>query len=299
MRMNRRLTAIAATVALIGGTGTVLRFASAAPGSPAEPSSAPAPAPAPARASDAGVSAARTPYVHTRLEDDKNGANGKVTLRSCPQAGADKPLGQNPWSLDCMALEGLDNGTTVTMQCWVSTTPPPDEEPRKDEQGNTVEPSAKWFKVTVTSGAAHGREGWVWSDLVKDQTYGTSECPSIGYEKDPPAPPPKPLVFDVTGTCTSQGGELSNRSAEFTPGGQYAISATRPDGSLYPLDSDSGTVAADGSVGWKWPCKGDPAGMYTTELVDGSTGRTVEGSFTIKEVEAPPPSPTSSPRRPP
>ncbi|MGW7466349.1 hypothetical protein ACWGJT_16990 [Streptomyces xantholiticus] len=222
----------------------------------------------PIRTERAADATAATPSVHTRPQDTKDGA-ASVMLRSCPQAGADKPVGQNPWGLNCLVLEQLADGTTVTMNCWVSTTPPPGEK------------SAKWFKVTVTSGDHAGKEGWVWSDLVRNQTPDTPRCASVGHENDPAAPPPEPLRFEVTGTCTSNGGELSNRSSGFTPGEEYSVSAARPDGSFYRLGKDTGTVGADGSVTWKWPCKGDAPGTYSTELVDLGTGRAVEASFTI------------------
>ncbi|WP_416967360.1 hypothetical protein [Streptomyces sp. 4F14] len=294
MRTNRWLTAVT-SVALVGGVTFWLTW---------DPSGTrTAEGVAASESADARATSAGSPYVHTRPVDDKEGANGKVTLRSCPQAGADKPVGQNAWGLNCMALASLENGTAVTMHCWVSTTPPPKYESEDQE----LPSSAKWFKVTVAGGAEQGREGWVWSDLVRDQTDETSECPSIGHENDPTPPPPEPLVFQVTGVCTSAGGRLGNRSGGFTPGGEYTVSATRPDGSLYPLASDSGTVAADGSVTWKWPCEGDPAGTYATELVDGSTGRTVGDTFTIGAAPTRPvgstppvdPTPTPTPTPPP
>ncbi|MEU1572046.1 hypothetical protein ABZ519_12980 [Streptomyces collinus] len=259
MHGNRALVVLAtSTVVCAGATATWL--ASAAPGSgqPGDVTASP--------------TNSATPYVHTRPQDDRTGPGaGVVTLRSCPQGGADKPVGQNPWGLNCMALEHLADDTTVSMECWVSTTPPPDGK------------SAKWFKVTVTSGAARGREGWVWSDLVRDQTPGTPQCASVGHEKDPPPSPEPPLTFDVTGHCTTADGELANHSSGFTPGGTYSISATRPDGSAYPLARDSGTVASDGSVAWKWPCAGDPSGTYTTRLVDEATGREAEAAFTVAQ----------------
>ncbi|WP_075735885.1 hypothetical protein [Streptomyces acidiscabies] len=276
MRINRWLTGVT-SVTLAGGAAFWL----------ATDPSGPRTAEGVAASSEAVPSVdgravkAGSPYIHTRPVDDEEGADGKVSLRSCPQAGADKPVGQNPWGLNCLVLARLENNTAVTMGCWVSTNPPPEELDRKDERGKPVAASAKWFKVTVAGGVEEGRKGWVWSDLVREQTDGTSKCASIGHENDPAAPPPEPLVFRVTGVCTSAGGQLSSRSGGFTPGGEYAISAVRPDGSTYPLDSASGTVAGDGSVGWKWPCEGDPAGTYRTELVDTSTGRMAEDSFTI------------------
>ncbi|MES4892501.1 hypothetical protein [Streptomyces sp. NPDC096012] len=269
MRRNRRLAVIAAGVTLLG---SATWLASAVPGTTAGRTDVHTSADATKSASGA----LGTPYVHTRPKDDAMpGADGTVTLRSCPLGGADKPLGQNPWSLDCIALERLGNGTTVAMRCWASTTPPPDEA------------SAKWFKVEVTSGPQSGKTGWVWSDLVRDQTPGTAQCDHIGHEKDPAAPAPEPLHFEVTGSCTTEGGELASRSGRFTPGGPYSVDATRPDGSAYPLAHDSGTVRADGSVVWKWPCKGDPVGTYTTHLVDLSTGREAEDTFTVGQAPAP------------
>ena len=44
-----------------------------------------------------------------------------------------------------------------------------------------------------------------------------------------------PVSFAVTGSCTTSGGTLIGTSGNFTPGGRYTVSATRPDGSSYPL----------------------------------------------------------------
>jgi hypothetical protein len=95
------------------------------------------------------------------------------------------------------------------------------------------------------------------------------------------------LHFAVTGSCTSAGGTLSGRGTGFTPGGSFTVSAWTPSGAAYSLASTSGTVAADGSVPWNWPCVGDPAGRYTTQLTDQATGRsTAKVAFTV--ADAPP-----------
>jgi hypothetical protein len=113
-----------------------------------------------------------------------------------------------------------------------------------------------------------------------------------------PAPLPS-LVFSVTGSCTSDGGVLGSTSANFTQGGRYTIGAWYPDGSPYTALSlgSSGTVRADGTIAWQWDCTGDPAGTYTTELIDQSSGRsTGHVAFSIGSgappVVVPPPAQT-------
>lgn len=108
----------------------------------------------------------------------------------------------------------------------------------------------------------------------------------------PPVAPPvvlSPLVFSVTGSCTTSGGALGASSANFTPGSRYTIGAWYPDGSPYTALSlgSTGTVRSDSTISWQWDCTGDPAGTYTTELVDAASGRsTGRVAFTIG---APPP----------
>ena len=85
--------------------------------------------------------------------------------------------------------------------------------------------------------------------------------------------PPAGLTFSVTGTCTTTGGTLNSASGGFTPGGHYSLTADYPDGAPYTNLIPGGAVHPDGSVVWTWPCAGDPAGTYTTTLIDSATGR--------------------------
>lgn len=107
-----------------------------------------------------------------------------------------------------------------------------------------------------------------------------------------PVNPPQALSVSVTGSCTTDGGTLTGSSSGFTPGKKYTVSATRPDGSDYPLGAgSSGTVRSNGTIVWNWPCQGDPAGTYSTRVTDTATGRTASATFTIG-AGAPPPSQT-------
>lgn len=98
----------------------------------------------------------------------------------------------------------------------------------------------------------------------------------------------------VTGSCTSSGGTLTGTSSGFTAGGTATIRAWYPDGREYTNLIHSSGVRSDGSIGWTWPCQGDPAGTYTTEAVDDATGAsTGRVAFTIGapqgSAEPPPP----------
>jgi hypothetical protein len=103
--------------------------------------------------------------------------------------------------------------------------------------------------------------------------------------------PTTPLSFGVTGACTTNGGTLTGTSSGFTPGGTYYVRAWYPDGSEYTGIRHSATVRADGTIVWTWPCAGDPAGTYTTQVTDEATGRTSSVvSFTIRAGASTPPS---------
>jgi hypothetical protein len=204
-------------------------------------------------------------------------SDNPVALRTCP-IGTDKPVGQNAWGLNCVVALYLTEETHVEMQCWVSTFAPSDG------------PSQKWFRVRVIDGPANGEDGWIWADLVDEQTV-TPECDHIGHENDPPPTPVSlsDLVFTVVGTCTTTDGTLHANSAGFSPGGEFSVAAWYPDGSPYRDLKSSGTVRADGSVPWEWSCAGDPAGTYGTSLVDLETGRYVEAAFQIEAAPRTPP----------
>ncbi|MEX5720017.1 hypothetical protein [Geodermatophilus maliterrae] len=135
--------------------------------------------------------------------------------------------------------------------------------------------------MSVVDGAAAGERGWVWSDLVSKPQPVTDECDHIGHENEPAPPPPPPLNLEIVGTCTTAGGTLTSSSANFTAGGEYNVAATYPDGQPYTNLDTTGTVNSDGSLPWEWSCEGDPAGTYTTYLVDLATGRDVTATFTI------------------
>jgi hypothetical protein len=105
-----------------------------------------------------------------------------------------------------------------------------------------------------------------------------------------------PLSFQVTGSCTSSGGTLHNSSSGFTPGGSVHIAAWYPSGAPYTDLVSTGHVRDDGSATWDWPCAGDPAGTYTTQVTDSATGRTTErASFTIGAGSQPAPPPATYP----
>ncbi|MFD6696496.1 hypothetical protein [Micromonospora aurantiaca (nom. illeg.)] len=104
-----------------------------------------------------------------------------------------------------------------------------------------------------------------------------------------------PLVFAVTGSCTTAGGTLSARGSGFTVGGTYSTRAWHPDGRPYELAKISAAVTSDGGVSWTWPCAGDPPGEYTTQLTDERTGRTTGlVRFTVQAARPGFPSPKAS-----
>lgn len=117
-----------------------------------------------------------------------------------------------------------------------------------------------------------------------------------------PAPGSSTPQLALHGSCTTNGGTITSTSAGFTPGGRYSIRAWYPNGSAYPLGSGAvGTVRGDGTIVWKWPCAGDPAGRYGTEVTDTATGRsTGRVGFTIgSSTSPPPPAPAPAPTTPP
>jgi len=220
-------------------------------------------------------------------------------LRSCGYV-----LPEGVANNQCAPFHRMDHGTHVQMRCWDDIAAP-----EKDK-------SHKWFYVTEAEGLYKDWNGWVHSDLVKDQIE-VPRCSNQILDQYPlgdPHPTPVPdLKLTITGSCTTAGGSLGATSANFTPGRPYGVSATYPDGQLYPLAKTEGTVSAAGEISWSWPCAGDPAGTYTTEVVDYGTGRTVRASFAIAEPKKPvtssrpnggistptptPPSPTGNPIR--
>jgi hypothetical protein len=208
----------------------------------------------------AASSVTRTSGVST-IESDASGSD--VNLRNCPTIppegagnGDGDPCG---WPIDQLA-----SGNTVQMRCWT------------DDYKPFGYNSSRWFYVNEVNGPHPGWSGYVFSAEipVSDQIL-TPACTGqiISQYMDPPASAPTPpLEFRVSGSCTTAGGTLSSVSSNFTPGATFLVQATYPDGDSYPLANDEGTVQADGSVTWTWPCAGDPAGIYSTTLVDESDG---------------------------
>ena len=189
----------------------------------------------------------------------------------------------------CGPIDHLPDGTQVIIRCWIDTGPPPDDS----------HTSPRWFYVNEANGPHPGYSGYIYSALVVRQ-ISAPPCTrqTIKRYQYPARTAPPPLRFQVTGSCTSAGGALTAVSANFTPGAKFSVTATYPDGSSYPLAKTTGTVSADGSVPWSWPCAGDPAGTYHTQIVDLSGGRrTGSVPFTIAPAaQAPPPGVTPTPR---
>jgi pimeloyl-ACP methyl ester carboxylesterase len=124
---------------------------------------------------------------------------------------------------------------------------------------------------------------------------GSGQSPGDGSQAGPGGTAPQsPLSFTISGSCTTEGGTLTGHSGNFTPGNGAAIRAWYPDGRAYTNLLGTSRVRSDGSMVWSWPCAGDPAGTYTTEVVDNATGRsTGRVQFTIGSGSAqqPPPPP--------
>lgn len=112
-----------------------------------------------------------------------------------------------------------------------------------------------------------------------------------------PSPSPAPsLHLAITGVCTTNGGVLTGTSSGFTPGGTATLRAWYPNGSEYTNIIHTSRVHSDGSIGWTWPCQGDPAGTYNTEAVDDASGAsTGHVQFTIGVNEPPPTLPPTLP----
>jgi surface antigen len=123
--------------------------------------------------------------------------------------------------------------------------------------------------------------------------YGGSAGDPTSTTPPPAGPAPK---LSIVGSCTPSGGTLTSTSSGFTPGGVATIRAWYPDGREYTNIISTSRVRGDGSIGWLWPCAGDPAGRYNTEAIDGQTGRsTGRVPFTIGAPPAPTPTPAPTP----
>ncbi len=276
------LSAMVGGVALAGvlvASQTVLRHASYGDGPPHGAQSQ-----AVAKVALAGQAAATTSavapsgsYVMSDSQDE-HGNKIPVALRPCAHV---PPAGVTTG--ECSPVDRLKDYTTVAMRCWTDTNiKPPGQPPRWQ----------RWFYVSEGPDGPHpGWSGYVFSGLVKGQTT-TPRCTDavVDQYEYPKYVPPPPLSFEVVGTCTTDRGVLTAKSSNFTSGASYSVAASYPDGSAYKLDSTLGTVRADGSVGWRWPCAGDPPGLYATSLVDLGTGREVEAHFRVGAAPQPAPS---------
>jgi hypothetical protein len=105
-----------------------------------------------------------------------------------------------------------------------------------------------------------------------------------------PTEPKTVPTLSISGSCTTAGGTLSGASGGFTPGGTATIRAWYPSGAEYTNLVHTSRVRDDGSIGWSWPCEGDPAGTYTSVATDDTTGAgTGSVSFTIGTASDPGP----------
>jgi hypothetical protein len=152
------------------------------------------------------------------------------------------------------------------------------------------------LKVVATAITALSLEQSV-NDTVELATHLTwslgAVARPVAVKPLPPVTPGQP-VLTITGACTSSGGTLSGASSGFTPGGHATINAWNPDGSVYANLVHDSVVGGDGSITWKWPCAGDPAGTYSTEAIDNTTGLSSgKVSFTVAAPAPIPPVPTT------
>lgn len=171
------------------------------------------------------------------------------------------------------------------MRCWEDGGAPTAQDPAYT--------SPRWFYVSVAGRVPHAG-GWLHSSQVpEDEQVPTPACSAEILAQYPVAwVDPGPVTLSISGSCTTQGGMLVGISSGFTPGGPYDVVAAYPDGSPYG-GLRGGTAGDDGSIVWEWPCEGDPAGEYTTWVVDTATGRTTgEVHFTI---DNPTPAVTTAP----
>ena len=125
--------------------------------------------------------------------------------------------------------------------------------------------------------------------------YLAANGPAVGDDEacGTRQPPPPGVRLAISGACTTRAGTLVGSTSGFTPGATATIRAWYPSGAEYTNLARSSRVAADGSIVWRWPCQGDPAGTYTTTVVDDVSGAsTGEVHFTIGDDRGP-----SSPQR--
>ncbi|MET9632184.1 hypothetical protein ABZX92_32455 [Lentzea sp. NPDC006480] len=203
-----------------------------------------------------------------------------AALRSCDH---ETPPGDTTGG--CGVLDRVPNGSEVTMRCWRSTIAP------------SGYPSAKWFYVTTGKGSFNpGWSGWIYSDFVWPQT-ATPQCDNAILAAHP-LPKVKPLVFTVVDGCTPDGkGELTARTANFTPGGTWEVYVS-------PYFSDqTGTVRGDGTFEWRIPCAGETsANGHEWSVKDVRTERNIftpNGISIVKQTPVTQPKPTQTTPAPP
>ncbi len=173
-----------------------------------------------------------------------------AALRGCP-AAVDQAQAQQT-SVTCLPIDRLANHTLVTMRCWVDATGP-----YAIPAGFS---SPRWFYVTEVNGLHPGYSGYLYSDMIPPaQQIITPLCTSQILARYPfygPRPSPAPLTLAIIGSCTTNGGTLTSRTSGFLPGATYFITATYPDGSVYPgLSAERVTARPNGSVPWHGPAK--------------------------------------------
>jgi hypothetical protein len=159
-------------------------------------------------------------------------------------------------------------------------------------------------KALAEIAAAMGVAGFSYqaSDLAEMLLGSSWRTISVQHAFIPSDNTPKPSTpaihptLNVTGSCTTTGGTLVGSTGGFTPGGSATIHAWSPTGESYANIATTSTVKADGSITWMWPCAGDAAGTYTTEVVDdtsgASTGRVAFQIAPEPQSTLPPPPPT-------
>lgn len=215
-----------------------------------------------------------------------------ATLRQCT-AKHSAGSGQGIW-YSCAALDELPNGTTVTMLCWQDG-----DVPVKEDGTSFTAPgwdSPRWFQVRSHGGKHPGWIGYLYSGTipVAEQVI-TPWCGDHAWKQVGAPEWQRDLVFAVTGTCTTGGGTLTARSANFTADEPYDLTVTGPSGAVVPTTTKA-VVNKDGSIPFTWDCQGDPPGLYTARVLDRASGREVtDAHFVVGNdiTTAPPPPPAA------
>ena len=193
------------------------------------------------------------------------------------------PTGQTPMA-GALASWGEYPGNPYGHVAYVEEAPAPNHIRISECNGFTLVCGDRWVDPNRMKGRL---EGYVYGGPA--QTPGT---PAPGPAPGAPRAAPS---LTITGMCSTTSGVLNGTSSGFTPGGTATIRAWYPNGSEYTNLVHVSRVRADGSIGWTWPCAGDPSGAYATEVVDdasgASTGRVtfVIGGTQPAPVTSPPP----------